>query len=217
MEKFKGVEKPRYRKRNACVKVQPGVLLGDFQQEMEAYGWHYPPDPTSWEEVQLGASIATNATGENSFYYGSSRNYVLGLEIVTPSGEFITLRREANPLELSREKNRAGYHIGKEEIDEWIPSEGSLGIITEAELLLLKKPNPFTSIFLFFHSEQEALEFSLKMNAQRTYFNLRCLEYMDHEATTMMRSKSERLKIPEDTCTIYIKMEEFSDSFLKIV
>ena len=55
----------------------------------------------------------------------------------------------------------------EEEIDEWIGSEGSLGIIVEAELLLLKKPNPFTSLFLFFHQEEEALEFSLKMNEKR--------------------------------------------------
>ena len=216
MEKFKDFETPRDRADGtATVKAQPGVLLGDFQQEMEAQGWHYPPDPTSWEEVQLGVSIATNATGENSFYYGSSRNYVLGLEIILPNGDLKSLRRQRNPLELSREKNRAGYLLGEEEIDEWIGSEGSLGIITETELLLLKKPKPFTSVFLFFRHEQEALKFSLKLNDQRTNFNLRCLEYMDHEATKMMRVKSERLTIPEDTCTIYIKLEEICEGFFE--
>ena len=216
MEKFKDFEIPKERADGtASVLTQPGVLLGDFQQEMEAYGWHYPPDPTSWEEVQLGASIATNATGENSFYYGSSRNYVLGLEIIMPDGEFKSLKRAGNPLELSREKNRAGYLLGQEEIDEWIGSEGSLGIITEAKLLLLKKPKPFTSLFLFFRHEQEALKFSLNLNDQRTNFNLRCLEYMDHEATQMMRVKSERLAIPENTCTIYIKIEEVSEGFFE--
>ena len=216
MEKFKGFEKPLDQGNGtACVKAQPGVLLGDFQRDMEANGWHYPPDPTSWEEVQLGASIATNATGENSYYYGSSRNYVLSLQVVTPNGELKTLKRQANPLDLSREKNRAGYCMGEEEIDEWIGSEGSLGIIVEAELLLLKKPNPFTSLFLFFYKEEEALEFSLKMNEKRSQFNLRCLEYMDHEATKMMRNKSERLVIPENTCTIYIKIEEINDDFFE--
>ena len=216
MEKFKSVGQINIRPDGtASVHSQPGVLLGDFQLLMEAEGWHYPPDPTSWEEVQLGASIATNATGENSYYYGSSRNYVLGLEVLLPNGEIRKLKRTLDPLSLDRSKNLAGYVLGKEEIDEWIGSEGTLGIITEVELLLLPKPKPFTSLFIFFKEEQEALDFSIKLNRDRADFGLRCLEYMDHEATKIMRTKSERLVIPDNTCTIYIKIEELNEGFFE--
>lgn len=216
MEKFKQVGEVQLRNDGtARVTSQPGILLGDFQLQMETLGWHYPPDPTSWEEVQLGASVATNATGENSYYYGSSRNYVLGLEILLSNGEFRRLQRQSDPLGLNRAKNLAGYVLDQEEIDEWIGSEGTLGIITELELLLLPKPKPVTSLFIFFNEELDALEFSIRLDQQRSELGLRCLEYMDHAATQIMRSKSDRLAIPDETCTIYIKIEELKPGFFE--
>ena len=56
----------------ASMSVEPGILLSDLQDHVESLGFYYPPDPTSREEVFLGGTIATNATGENSYHYGGT-------------------------------------------------------------------------------------------------------------------------------------------------
>lgn len=190
----------------ARVKVQPGIILSKFQDEMVRQGFFYPPDPTSREEVQLGATIATNATGEDSYHYGPTRNYVLSLEILTAEAIFLRIEREKNPLELGRDKNKAGYLLD-EEIDPFIGSEGTLGIISEVELLVLPKPHPFAGLLLFFQTESEALQAVHRLDESRGLLNLRCLEYLDHLATRWIGERSERYKVPENCCTLYLKFE----------
>jgi len=195
----------------ASVRVQPGIILSDFQEEMERRGYFYPPDPTSREEACLGATVATNASGEDSYYYGNTRNYVLGLEILTSDGKTQLLNREGNPQDLARHKSRAGYILEGEPLDPFIGSEGTLGILTELKLLVLPKPDPVTSILLFFRSEPEALEFTILADQFRDSLNLRCLEYLDQKATDIAREKSGRFHIPESCSTLYIKIECATD------
>ncbi|MCJ8344255.1 FAD-binding oxidoreductase [bacterium] len=192
---------------NATIVVEPGILLSDLQDHVESKGFYYPPDPTSREEVFLGGTIATNATGENSYYYGSTRNYISALEVIDGQGKFKTIYRQSDPLTLSKAKNLAGFHLD-EEIDPWIGSEGTLGIISKAHLLLIPKPRAFQSFFLFFPNEESALLFSTKIDQLKDLLSLRCLEYMDLEATEFMREKSKRLLIPKSVFTIYLKVEE---------
>ena len=80
---------------NATIVVEPGILLSDLQDHVESKGFYYPPDPTSREEVFLGGTIATNATGENSYYYGSTRNYISALEVIDGQGKFKTIYRQS--------------------------------------------------------------------------------------------------------------------------
>jgi len=190
----------------AHVRVEPGMILSQFQEEMARRGYFYPPDPTSREEVQIGATVATNATGEDSYHYGGTRNYILSLELLTSEAKFIRLKRTENPLHLSKEKNRAGYYLG-EEIDPLIGSEGTLGIITEVEALVLPNPSPFAGLLLFFSNETNALLFVQKIDDLRESLNLRCLEYLDIEATRLIRERSERYKIPHCCATLYLKFE----------
>lgn len=191
----------------ASLSVEPGILLSDLQDHVESLGFYYPPDPTSREEVFLGGTIATNATGENSYFYGSTRNYILSLDVIDGQGNCKTIERSQYPLSLSKSKNLAGFHLD-EEIDPWIGCEGTLGIICSAKLLLLPKPMPFQSFLLFFPSEQSALSFSNSIHEIKDTLFLRCLEYMDDQATEYMRLKSKRLIIPKDVFTIYLKIEE---------
>lgn len=193
------------------ISSQPGIILADFQREVEKIGYYYPPDPTSWEEVQLGGSVATNATGENSYHYGSTRNYIQALEIIDSQGEMKRLEREIDPRTLSRRKNFAGYEMSGKDLDAWIGSEGSLGLIAEIEVLAIAKPAAFTSLFIFFEQEVEALAFTCSVNENREELNLRCLEIMDHAATELMREKSDRFQIPPNCCTIYLKIEDLKE------
>lgn len=163
--------------------VESGVILRDFQRAVEAKNLFYPPDPTEWS-CQIGGTIATNASGARSFKYGATRNFVRRLEIILANGEILSLRRGENlsnggfieietrqgtkiraKLPTYRQpkvrKNTSGYFTGEkvDAVDLFIGSEGTLGIIAEAELALLPKPESFFSGIVFFDYEENLLRF----------------------------------------------------------
>ncbi len=82
--------------------TEPGVILDMLQKEVNQMKLLYPPDPTEWN-CFIGGTIATNASGEKTFKYGSTRNFVEELQIVLASGETIDLKR-------GRDK-ASGYHL----------------------------------------------------------------------------------------------------------
>ncbi|MBK7705268.1 MAG: FAD-binding oxidoreductase [Acidobacteria bacterium] len=170
-------------KKDGFAIVQSAVVLSDLQRAVEAEGLFYPPDPTEWS-CQIGGTIATNASGARSFKYGATRSFVRRLEIVLPDGETLTLRRgevfsrdgfvelETNGGRAIRaklptyeqpdvRKNASGFVSGDkvDAIDLFIGSEGTLGVIVEAELALLPKPESFFSGIVFFESEEDLLNF----------------------------------------------------------
>jgi len=163
--------------------VQSGVVLTDFQKVVDQKNLFYPPDPTEWS-CQIGGTIATNASGAQSFKYGATRKYVEQLEIVLPSGDFLKLKRgevfaKNGFVELETEggnkikakvptyqqpfvrKNASGYFSDEnlDAVDLFIGSEGTLGIVTEIKLKLLKKPEGFLSGIVFFKDEKDLLNF----------------------------------------------------------
>ncbi len=109
--------------------VQPGVITRTLQDAAHQVGWEYPPDPASLKECSIGGNIATNAGGPRCLKYGVTRNYVLGLEVVLPTGEIL---RTGGRLH----KNKTGFDL----IGLFTGSEGLLGIVTEATLRLIPKP-----------------------------------------------------------------------------
>lgn len=163
--------------------VGAGVILNDFQKAVDAEGLFYPPDPTEWS-CQMGGTVATNASGARSFKYGATRNFVNRIEVVLADGEIADLRRGEN---ISKDgivsfrtrsgrtvsarlptyprpdvrKNVTGYfHDGDTDaVDIFIGSEGTLGIVTEMELRLLKKPAGFFSGMAFFQNGENLLNF----------------------------------------------------------
>ena len=171
--------------------VESAVVLADLQKAVEAEGMFYPPDPTEWS-CQIGGTVATNASGARSFKYGATRNFVRGLKVVLASGETVNVRRgetlsaDGNFVELETEKgklisiklptyerpdvrkNVSGYFNEQplDAIDLFIGSEGTLGVITEIELLLLPKPEGFFSGIVFFAKEAALLSFVDEARAQ---------------------------------------------------
>lgn len=131
------------------VVAEPGVILGDLKRAVASAGLFYPPDPTSFNEAQLGATVATNATGEDTFRYGPTRLYVRELEILDASGNHRTLKR-LRPAPMLPFKNTAGYCLDGEEMDQVIGSEGTLALITRLTLDLLPDPGtPFLMVLPF--------------------------------------------------------------------
>src|SRR6266567_4214589 len=164
--------------------TEAGVILRDLQNAVEDKGLIYPPDPTE-RGCFLGGNIATNASGSRTFKYGPTRNYVERLKIVLATGEVINIRRgEHHAGEDGRiaiglpsgraieaklpsyrmprvRKHASGYFVapGMDLIDLFIGSEGTLGVIVEAELRLLPKPVGVLSGVVFFASEDNLLAF----------------------------------------------------------
>jgi D-lactate dehydrogenase (cytochrome) len=211
--------------------AEAGVRLIDLQGAVESQGLLYPPDPTE-RNCYLGGTIATNASGARTFKYGPTRNYVERLRIVLASGEVIDLRRgelhaDANarvtiPLPSGRaieaslpsyqmprvRKHASGYFIvpGMDVIDLFIGSEGTLGVIVEAELKLLPKPEGLLSGVVFFDDENHLLAFVRDAREQSLAtrspgpsegadLDARALEYFDRESLNFLRQKYET--VPE--------------------
>jgi len=109
--------------------VEPGVVTGLLQEEVEARGLFYPPDPASLAFCSLGGNVVTNAGGPRAFKYGVTRHYVLGLEVVLMGGE--VLRVGGRTVKRSCGYDLTGGFVG---------SEGTLAVATEIVLELIPRP-----------------------------------------------------------------------------
>ncbi len=109
--------------------VEPGVITGELQREVERQGLFYPPDPSSLGVSAIGGNIAENSGGARCLKYGVTGDYVMALQVVLPDGEII---RTGGRMV----KNVTGYNLRSL----FVGSEGTLGVVTEATLRLLSKP-----------------------------------------------------------------------------
>lgn len=116
---------------NLQATVEPGVITQVLQNEVEKLGLYYPPDPSSKGSCFIGGNIAENAGGLHAVKYGTTKDFILNLEVVLPNGEIIYTG--ANTL-----KNSTGYHLTQL----MIGSEGTLGVITKIVVKLIPLP-PF--------------------------------------------------------------------------
>jgi glycolate oxidase len=127
------------------VVTEPGVTTYALQQAVEAHGLFYPPDPASYKNSFIGGNIAENAGGMRSAKYGVTKHYVLGLEVVTPTGEIIKTGGRTS-------KNVVGFDL----TGLICGSEGMLGIITEATLRLLPLPEATRTVRATFQTMSAA-------------------------------------------------------------
>lgn len=149
--------------------VEPGVVTGDLQQAVEKRGLFYPPDPASSRFCTIGGNVAECAGGLRAVKYGVTRDYVLGLEAVLPTGEIVTTG--ARTL-----KSVAGYDLTRLIIG----SEGTLGIVTKVTLRLLPLPESVRTVLAFFPDLGSAAAAAARVPAARV--TPRALEIVDHFA-----------------------------------
>jgi len=135
--------------------VEPGVITAHLQQAAEAQGLFYPPDPGSSKVSTIGGNIAENAGGPRCFKYGVTRDYVLGLEVVLADGQI--LRTGGRTV-----KNVTGYDLTRLIIG----SEGTLGIVTEATLRLIPKPEASQTVMAVFPRLEDAAETNAEIVAR---------------------------------------------------
>ena len=127
-----------------CV-VQPGVILEKLQAAVEAEGLFYPPDPNSQAMCSIGGNLAHNAGGPRALKYGVTRDYVLGLQAVLPTGELIRTGHRSW-------KGVAGYDLTQL----LVGSEGTLAVIVEATLKVIPLPRSVATLLAFFPDEDNA-------------------------------------------------------------
>jgi len=130
---------------NLQATVEPGVITQVFQEAVKEKGLFYPPDPASKGSCFIGGNLAENSGGPKAVKYGVTKDYVLNLEVVLPTGEII--ETGANVL-----KNSTGYNLTQL----MIGSEGTLGIITKATFRLIPHPNHDLLMLTPFHSAEDA-------------------------------------------------------------
>jgi FAD/FMN-containing dehydrogenase len=134
-------------------RVQAGALVSDVKHAAAAAGLTWAPDPTSEAESTVGGAIACNASGPRTLWYGPTRRHVHGLRVALADGRILNVRRE------QVEKNTAGYPLAQNQVDWFIGSEGTLGIVLEAELSLVPRPEVVLGLAVPFESERSALAF----------------------------------------------------------
>ena len=130
---------------NMVAVVQPGVVTGKLQAQAAKQGLYYPPDPASLKVTTIGGNVGMNAGGPHALKYGVTSDYVMGLQVVLPSGEVIRTGGKAI-------KNVTGYNLTQL----YVGSEGTLGVITEITLRLIPQPESSGSVLAAFADLDDA-------------------------------------------------------------
>ncbi|MDB4957602.1 MAG: linked oxidase domain protein [Myxococcales bacterium] len=172
-----------------CV-VEPGVITGVLQEQVEAQGLFYPPDPASLEFCSIGGNAATNAGGPRAFKYGVTREYVLGLEVALMGGEVLRCGRRTA-------KGVTGYDL----VAGFVGTEGTFGVITELTLKLLPKPQAAATVLGVFANVPAAG--AAISSLLRGGLRPRVLELADKTSIDHIRAKS-RYRFPENAGAIVL-------------
>jgi glycolate oxidase len=163
--------------------VQPGVVYASLENALTPYGFFFPPDPASGKVATLGGNVATNAGGVKGAKYGTTRDYVLGLQVVLPDGRI--MRTGSKTM-----KSVSGYDLTRL----FVGSEGTLGVVTEITL----KINPRTTATSTSMATFQSLEDAGRAVSQIIYSGIvpSVLEILGRE-TIIAINKNTDLNLPE--------------------
>lgn len=141
---------------NLLAIVEPGVITGEFQKAVLRYGLFYPPDPASLQFCTLGGNVAMCAGGPRAVKYGVTRDYVLGLEAVLPTGSIISTGTRTV-------KGVVGYDLTRL----LVGSEGTLGVFTKINLRLVPAPESVRTAMAVFPKLEGAAQTVSAITRQR--------------------------------------------------
>ena len=167
---------------NLVCKVEPGVITARLQEAVEEVDLFYPPDPASLNVSTIGGNVAECAGGLRAVKYGVTRDYVLGLTVVLPTGEIINTGVETM-------KGVAGYDLTRLIIG----SEGTLAVITAVTLRLVPKPAANKTMIAFFPDASSAVEVVSKIIRNKIIPAI--LEFIDRQCLDCIREEMD-LPIP---------------------
>jgi glycolate oxidase len=153
---------------NMVLVAEPGVRTEEVQKAAKKIGLLYAGDPSSGDSSTIGGNVATNAGGNKAVKYGTTRNQVLGLELVTPEGDVVSLGGKLK-------KDSTGYCLTQLIAG----SEGTLGLITKVVLKLVPRPNQVVDLLAIFPSVESAINIIAKI--MHAGVNPVCVEFMDNK------------------------------------
>ncbi len=175
---------------NLTATVEPGVITADLHQAVEQLGFIYPPDPGSSSICTLGGNVAENSGGLRGLKYGVTKNYVLGMEVVLPTGEILHTGGKSV-------KDVAGYNLK----DVLTGSEGTLGIFTKLLLKIIPKPETYRTMLAFFSSMDDAAKTVSAIIAAK--ITPAMLEFLDNTTIRCVEDYA-HLGLPVDTAAILL-------------
>jgi len=175
------------------VQCEAGVVTEQLQQYADEQGLYYPVDFASAGSSELGGNIATNAGGIKVIRYGMTRDWVLGLKVVTGAGEILELN---NGLE----KNNTGYDLRQL----FIGGEGTLGFITEATMKLARQPSNLTVMVLGLNDLSNTMDV---LQSFRSKLDLTAYEFFSNEAIGHVQAHAEVPRPFETECPYYALLE----------
>ena len=184
---------------NMTARVQPGVILGDLKKEVEEIGLFYPPDPSNFKVSTIGGSIAQSSGGAMSFKYGTTKDYVLSLKVVTAEGKLMTLGAETI-------KDASGYHLGQLIVG----SEGTLAIVVEAVLKLIPKPETKRVISAYFSKIEDSVN-AVNMIISEHIFPA-AIDFMDKNSMISVEDFANCGLKTEHECMLIIELDGFESS-----
>ena len=152
---------------NFTVTIQPGVLLQELADDCQRQGYLYPPDPGE-KLATVGGNVSTNAGGMRAVKYGTTRDYVLAMTVVLPTGEITKFGAAVS-------KTSSGYSL----LNLMIGSEGTLGIITELTLKIIPAPKKVISLVIPFEDLESAI--STVPLIKKANLGPQALEFMERE------------------------------------
>jgi len=188
---------------NMVMVVEPGARTSEVQEAATARGYLYAGEPSSGDSSFIGGNVATNAGGIKAAKYGTTRQQVLGLELVTPEGEVVMLGGKLR-------KDATGYNLAQLVIG----SEGTLGVVTKIILRLIPKPAKTMDLLAIFPTAEAAIAIVAKiMHAGITPM---CVEFMDNKAIRCCEEfLGEKLPHSEDGYYIIVSLDGDSDETLE--
>lgn len=177
---------------NLTLRAQSGVITVKIDETAAEHGLFYPPDPGSMRISTIGGNVAENSGGLRGLKYGVTRDYVMGLELVTPDGRIVRLGNACV-------KDVAGYSMK----DLFIGSEGTLGIITEVLLKLLPRPAARRTMLAVYDRMEDAAETVSAIIASKI---IPCtLEFLDRMTIRCVEDYA-KIGLPTD-CAALLLME----------
>jgi glycolate oxidase len=178
--------------------AEAGARTKDVQKAAGEAGLFYAGDPCSGDSCFIGGNVATNAGGNKAVKYGTTRDQVYAIEVVTPTGEITTLGGRLK-------KSSTGYPLEQLVMG----SEGTLGIITKVTLKLLPLPKHVMDLLLVFPDIEQAIGVIPKL--VKAGVTPTCVEFMDNDAIRSVEAFTQE-KLPHDESGNYLILQMEADS-----
>lgn len=186
-------------KTNMTITVQAGTAISDIQNAVSEVGLFFPLDPSNLIVSTIGGAIAQSAGGPKTFKYGSTKDYVLGLKVVLANGDVIETGS-------SMIKNATGYHL--EQL--FIGSEGTLGLVVEATLKLIPKPETSRVLLAYFDDIEKATLSVNNMIDEHIWAST--IEFMDNNAIRTIENFNPTGLLVDSEAALIIEIDGFECS-----